>query len=199
MHFYSNSSSGKCAIVDEYTPSWIPESDYFTDWNECCRAGWRYDECVADNPFQSDDEETLDDEDTSTSSTTTIMQFYSNPSNGMCAVFDENAPSWITTFYTEWAECCKAGWKYDDCMAENPFPVDEVDTLDDEETSTSSTTTISTTTIMQFYSILSSGMCAIVDENTPSWTTTFYTDWAECCRAGWKYDDCMAENPFPIV
>jgi hypothetical protein len=42
---------------------------------------------------------------------------YSHPSSGMCAPVSRSTPSWISTFYTNYEDCCKAGWAYDRCIA----------------------------------------------------------------------------------
>ena len=192
IQFYSNPSNGMCAIVDETVPSWIPASDYYTDWKECCLAGWVFDNCMAANPLSTEEETLVEDEQettsTTTSSTTTVLQFYFNPSNGLCAIVDESTPSWIITRYTDWAECCKAGWVFDKCMAENPFRTGEETLVELEE---ETTTTTSSSNTLQLYSNPSNGVCGKVDSSTPSWITTFYTDWTECCRAGWVFEKCM--------
>lgn len=109
----------------------------------------------------------------------------------MCAVVDENTPLWISKRFTSWEDCCAVGWVYDKCMEENPNKVD----LDEEDEPTSTTSSTSTTTQVQYYSIPSNGMCATVDGSTPSWISTFFTDWEECCKVGWVFDKCMAEAP----
>jgi hypothetical protein len=112
----------------------------------------------------------------------------------MCKIDGPNTPSWTNKFYTDWEECCKAGWVFDVCMAAIPTNLVNVTELKDEESTTTSTKT-STSSQNQYYSNPSNGMCATVDENTPSWISTFYTEWAECCKVGWVYDKCMAESP----
>eukprot|EP00804_Cyclotella_cryptica_P030974 CCRYP_013565-RA/>CCRYP_013565-RA protein AED:0.06 eAED:0.06 QI:240/1/1/1/0.7/0.54/11/1844/717 len=47
----------------------------------------------------------------------------------------------------------------------------------------------------QYYSIPSSGMCARVDELTPAWITTFFSDYDACCRSGWAVEACLAKAP----
>ena len=196
LQYYSSPSDGMCAIVDGNTPSWI--TTFFIDWTECCKAGWKFDECMAAAPFNLAEEDTEDEESTSTttsttSSSTTIMQFYSSPSDGMCAIVDGNTPSWINTFFVDWSECCKAGWKFDECMAAAPFNLAGEETEDKESTSTTTSTTIIAD--VKYYSVPSNGMCAIVDEKTPSWINTFFNDWEECCKVGWVYSKCIEERP----
>ncbi|KAL3788581.1 hypothetical protein HJC23_005240 [Cyclotella cryptica] len=57
---------------------------------------------------------------TSSTNLSRIVQYYSDPSSGMCAVVDGNTPSWITTFFIDWTECCKIGWVLDACLAAAP-------------------------------------------------------------------------------
>jgi hypothetical protein len=161
-----------------------------------------FDKCMAAAPTSLTEEETLEsetestpsieDEPTTTSTTTTIVQYYSSPSSGMCATVDGNTPSWITTFYTDWEKCCKAGWMFDKCMAEAPTNLAEKENEEDGGPSTTTTTT-ATSTSVKYYSNPSNGMCAPVSSSTPSWIATFYADWEECCKAGWRFDECMAE------
>ena len=196
MKYFSSPSSSLCYAVDEDTPSWI--TTFFADFTECCKVGWKFDECLAAAPFNLAEEDTEDEESTSTttsttSSSTTIMQFYSSPSDGMCAILDGNTPSWINTFFVDWSECCKAGWKFDECMAAAPFNLAGEETEDKESTSTTTSTTIIAD--VKYYSVPSNGMCAIVDEKTPSWINTFFNDWEECCKVGWVYSKCIEERP----
>ena len=48
---------------------------------------------------------------------------------------------------------------------------------------------------MEYYSIPSSGLCAVKDQFTPSWITEFFTDYAACCKKGWVESKCLAEAP----
>lgn len=58
IFYYSIPSSGLCAIVDNKTPSWLTEKDYYTDWKQCCRAGWKFEQCMSRAPPGSIKEET---------------------------------------------------------------------------------------------------------------------------------------------
>merc|ERR1712076_208087 len=118
------------------------------------------------------------------------MQYYSNPSNSLCANVDGNTPSWITTFFTDWEECCKVGWKFDECMAA-AYSNSVGDDTEDEESATSTTSSTTIITDVKYYSSPSDGMCAIVDEKTPSWINTFFTDWEDCCKVGWLYSKAL--------
>lgn len=154
---------------------------------ECCESNYRGQSsgaCLLEGETETST--------TSTSSTSTILQYYSNPSTGMCAIVDENTPVWISERFTSWEDCCKVGWVYDECMKEDPNKSVEED---EEEEPTSTTTSTSTTAQVQYYSNPSNGMCSTVDESTPSWINTFFTDWEECCKVGWVFDKCMAEAP----
>ena len=188
-----NYSEGRCITV---VP--IPQfRETYSTLEECCESSYRGQSsgaCLSNG--ETTTTSTSSFETTSSSST---LQYYSSPSDGMCAIVDGKTPSWITTFFIDWTECCKAGWKFDECIAAAPFNLAEEDTEDEESTSTTTSTTSSSTTIMQFYSSPSDGMCAIVDGDTPSWINTFFTDWSECCKAGWKYDECMAAAPAVLI
>lgn len=110
----------------------------------------------------------------------------------MCAIVDKDTPSYITTFYSDWSECCKVGWVYEKCLAAAPPGVMVLLT---SEVSTTTLSTSTTTTVIRYWSSPSNGMCAIVDKDTPSWITTFFTDWSECCKAGWVFDKCLSAAP----
>lgn len=136
-----------------------------------------------------------------TSSTTATVRYFSDPSSGMCDVVDGNTPSWITTFFTDWTECCKIGWVLEACLAASPANVvDDSKTVDEVVSkSTTTTSTSSTALTLRYYSDPSSGMCDIVDERTPTWITTYFTDWTECCKSGWVLAACLAAAPANVV
>lgn len=115
----------------------------------------------------------------------TKAPLYSIPSTGMCAPVDETTPAWITTFYTDWTECCKAGWQFEKCMKEAPS----------DKTETVSTSTKAPSIL--FYAIPTSGLCAPVDASTPSWMTQsdFFPDYNECCKSSWNKETCIAAKP----
>jgi hypothetical protein len=206
IQFYSNPSNGMCAIVDENVPSWIPASDYYTDWKECCLAGWVFDNCMAANPLSTEEETLVEDEQETTSSTTTVLQFYSNPSNGLCAIVDESTPSWIITRYTNWAECCKAGWVFDKCMSENPLPAGEETVVEDEEestTTTTSSTSSSTTTsddackLRAWHPItIETQICTNSESYPQAWNDPalkekyLFATAKECCKKLYKNSSC---------
>lgn len=112
------------------------------------------------------------------------VEYYSIPSTGICAVVDEDTPSWIDEFYTDWEKCCKKGWVFEKCMDEAP-PGAIV-------TETTSTTT--TTTKTRYYVVQTSGKCMPVDKQTPSWMgeSNFFDDYTLCCKKSWNTDACLA-------
>lgn len=113
-------------------------------------------------------------------------QYYSIPSSGMCKHVDESTPAWITTFFSDYSDCCKSGWAIEACLAEAPS--DEKQTVP---------TTNPTVPPILYYLISSTGICAPVDAYTPSWMTSadFFSDCRECCKSSWNNEACIAAKP----
>ena len=70
-------------------------------------------------------------------------RYYLVPSTGFCQ--DEMyAPQWITTFFNDWNECCRAGWVVEQCMSASPDRY--VSTTVEQPVVVEETTTTTTTT-----------------------------------------------------
>jgi hypothetical protein len=116
------------------------------------------------------------------------VKYYSIPSTGICAPVDDETPSWINEFYTDWKECCKVGWQFEKCMEEAPPNAIQIET-------TSTTTTEAPQT--SYYEVPSTGLCVVVDDKIPSWIgkDDIFTSYVECCKQSWNPDPCLLAAP----
>jgi hypothetical protein len=118
--------------------------------------------------------------------------YYANSSTGMCSPVDNLMPSWTTTFYDDWTECCNAGWKIEACLAAAPPGA-----LSSSDPAVTGPSTNPTVTPLLYYAIPSSGICTPVDASTPSWMTRsdFFVDYEKCCQSSWNVAPCIAAKP----
>eukprot|EP00970_Alexandrium_tamarense_P016238 scaffold6323_cov203-Alexandrium_tamarense.AAC.10 len=109
--------------------------------------------------------------------------YYVSSSDGLCHTVDSDTPAWYSVHYTDYEKCCKYSWKVEECLASDP------------DISNAPSPTAPPTKL--YYVSSSTGMCEIVDTNTPAWYTVRYADYVECCQWSWKKEDCLAANPNP--
>lgn len=111
------------------------------------------------------------------------MQYYSIPSSGLCAIKDENMPSWIAddSIFDNYADCCKKGWVEAKCLAEAPPGA-----IEDVAGSK-----------LQYYVVPATGICSPVDVYAPSYVSTadFFSSYEDCCKKSWDETSCMAAKP----
>ncbi|KAL3788580.1 hypothetical protein HJC23_005239 [Cyclotella cryptica] len=115
IQYYSIPSSGMCAPVDAFTPSWI--TLFFSDYTACCKSGWAVESCLAKAP--PDETHTVP----TTNPTVPPILYYAIPSTGMCTPVGAQTPSWMTTadFFSDYIECCESSWNIKPCIAAKPL------------------------------------------------------------------------------
>ncbi|EJK68497.1 hypothetical protein THAOC_10314 [Thalassiosira oceanica] len=125
--FYYSPEDGLCRIDSpegSARPSWIGLDSVFDDVETCCGLSFDRSLCLANAPTLPLDGTAEGDEE---SDELWDGTYYYDSSDALCHINGPDRPSWISTVYEDFRQCCTVSWDTNKCVSNEPDPPDKSD------------------------------------------------------------------------